>query len=175
MTTSQGWRPSRTLDRCLIALLVASVVFAAGLLRAQEGEVEDMYGQALAAMSQGEPRQAITILGKAIARAPQRADLFLLRSRAYDASGNYAAALKDSSTAIDLAPQEAEGYLSRARVHVSMNREQLALADATRAIELAPNEPDGYYVRADIYDSMGRKAEAQADEQRADQLADSAP
>lgn len=170
MKTSQGWRPGRALDRSLIALLVASVVFAVGMLQAQDDEVEDMFGQAMMAMSKGEPREAINILGKAIARAPQRTDLYLLRSRAYDASGNYAAALKDATRVIELAPQDAEGYLSRARVHVSMNRSQLALADASKAIELAPDEPDGYYARADIYNELGRKAEADADEKRADAL-----
>ena len=121
-------------------------------------------------ISKGKPEEAVSILRRAIDLDPNRADLYMLRSRARDSSGKFDAALEDASKFVELEPNEPLGYLNRARIYLSLEKEDKALEDANKAIELAPNESDGYYRRADIYNQMGKEAEAKADEAKAEQL-----
>jgi tetratricopeptide (TPR) repeat protein len=155
-----------------VALLVAAAG-ALGTAAAAESNgkaVDDLARQAQMAMSKGKPEDAIPLLRKAIDMAPERADLYMLRSRARDGSGKFDAALDDATKYIELEPKDAYGYLNRARIYLSLEKPESALQDANKAIELEPNEPDGYYRRADVYMDLGKDAEAKADEAKADEL-----
>lgn len=154
-------------------LLTAGWLLAAPLaLQAQDNKaVDDLMREAQSAMQKGQPRDAENTLRKALELAPDRAELYMLRSRARDSSGKFDAALEDANKYIAMQPSDAYGYLNRSRIYVSIDKPEAALADANKAIELDPKEPDGYYRRSDIYLEMGKQAEAKADEAKADQLA----
>lgn len=158
---------------------IAASLVAAGLLllgaslslQAQDTKALDgLVSQAQKAMQKGQPREADTLLRKAIELAPTRSDLYMLRSRARDSSGKFDAALEDANKYIEMEPADAFGYLNRSRIYISLDKPDSALADANKAIELDPKEPDAYYRRSDIYMEMGKTAEAKADEKKADQL-----
>lgn len=159
------------LGRRAAGLLAAAWLLAAPLAQAQD--VDTLMNQAQKAIQKGQPREAETLLRKAIEAAPTRSELYMLRSRARDSSGKFDAALEDANKYIELEPSDSFGYLNRSRIYVSMDKPEMALADATKAIELDPKEPDGYYRRSDIYREMGKDAEAKADEAKADQLSKS--
>lgn len=152
--------------------LVWVVTLAPVAAGAQENNkaVDDLLNQAQTAMTKGRPEEAISSLRRAIDLAPDRAELYMWRSRARDSSGKFEAALDDASKYIELEPNDALGYLNRARVYLSMDKKTQALDDANKAISLAPEEPDGYYRRAGIYGEMGKDVEAKADEEKADEL-----
>lgn len=160
------------LGRMAAGLLAVAWLCATPLAsQAQDDKaVEDMMAQAQKALQKGQPREAETLLRKAIEAAPTRSELYMLRSRARDSSGKFDGALEDANKYIELEPSDAFGYLNRSRIYISMDKPESALADASKAIELEPNEPDGYYRRSDIYREMGKKAEAKADETKAEQL-----
>ena len=153
--------------------LLAAVWLLAAPMASQAQDVDALMGQAQKAIQKGQPREAETLLRKAIEAAPTRAELYMLRSRARDSSGKFDGALEDANKYIELEPSDAYGYLNRSRIYISMDKPESALADATKAIELDPKEPDGYYRRSDIYREMGKDAEAKADEAKADQLSKS--
>ena len=162
--------------KCIAAgLLAAAWLLAAPLAsQAQDSKaVDDLMAQAQKAIQKGQPRDAESLLRKAIEADPSRAELYMLRSRARDSSGKFDAALEDANKYIQLEPKDAFGYLNRSRIYVSMEKPESALSDATKAIELEPNEPDGYYRRSDIYKEMGKDAEAKVDEAKADKLSKS--
>jgi tetratricopeptide (TPR) repeat protein len=161
-----------TVDRFFrhFAVAILASLLAAGSVQADDKEIEDMVAQAHKAMTSGKPEAAVTILRKAIDQAPTRADLYLMRSRAYDSSGKLNAALDDANKYVELEPSDAYGYLNRARVYMSMEKNQAALDDATKAIALAPQEPDAYFRRADIHLDMGHDALSKADEAKAEEL-----
>jgi tetratricopeptide (TPR) repeat protein len=161
-------------DRCVFRSVLLSVFLAFSFASppgfANDKAVDNLIAQAHKAMTTGKLKEAVSLLNKAVDLEPTRAELYVMRSRAFDSSGNMDAALKDANKYIELAPSDAFGYLNRARVYMSLEKSQLALADASKAIELDPNEPDGYYRRADIYSEMGKAAEAKADEAKAEEL-----
>jgi tetratricopeptide (TPR) repeat protein len=165
-------------DRCInrlprvIGLVVT--ILTIGLMslpaNADDKVVDDMVAQAHKAMMSGRPADAVSILRKAIELEPARAELYIMRSRAYDSAGKMTAALEDANKSIELAPNDAYGYLNRARIYMSMEKNESALEDTNKAIALAPDEPDGYFRRADIYNDMGKDDLAKADEAKADEL-----
>jgi tetratricopeptide (TPR) repeat protein len=158
--------------RMAAGLFAAAWLLAAPLAsHAQDTKaVDDLMNQAQKAIQKGQPRDAESLLRKAIEAAPTRSELYMLRSRARDSMGKFDAALDDANKYIELEPSDSFGYLNRSRIQVSLDKPELGLADATKAIELAPNDPDGYYRRSDIYREMGKTAEAKADEAKADKL-----
>lgn len=159
------------LRRVAVGLLAAGWLIC-GAVQAQDSKaVDDLVRQAQSQLQKGQPRDAENTLRKAIEMAPNRGELYMLRSRARDSSGKFDAALDDANKYIELDPNDAYAYLNRSRIYISMDKTEAALADANKAIELDPKEPDGYYRRSDIYNEMGKKAEAKADEAKAEQLA----
>ncbi len=162
------------MGRVAAGLLTAAWLLATPMAsQAQDKEVDAWVSQAQKAMQKGQPREAESLLRKAIEAAPTRAELYMLRSRARDSSGKFDGALEDANKYIELEPSDAYGYLNRSRIYVSMDKPESALADANKAIELDPKEPDGYYRRSDIYREMNKDAEAKADEAKADKLSKS--
>ena len=166
---SSALRAFRTFAAALLIAGVGALATAAAA-ESDAKAVDDLARQAQMAMSKGKPEEAIPLLRKAINLAPDRADLYMLRSRARDGSGKFEDALEDASKYIELEPKDEYGYLNRARIYLSLDKPESALADANKAIEIAPNESDGYYRRADVYTEMGKDAEAKADEKKADEL-----
>jgi tetratricopeptide (TPR) repeat protein len=159
------------LRRVAVGLLAAGCLMV-GAAQAQDTKaVDDLIRQAQSQLQKGQPRDAENTLRKAIEMAPNRGELYMLRSRARDSSGKFEAALEDANKYVELEPNDAYAYLNRSRIYISQDKPELALADANKAIELDPKEPDAYYRRSDIYSEMGKKAEAKADEDKAEQLA----
>jgi len=163
---------SSHLYRWLLAAVVSGIfTLASPLVSAQAGkDVDDLVSQAQSAMQKGRPADAVNLLRRAIDAAPDRADLYMMRSRARGASGKFEAAIDDASKYIELEPDDPAGYINRARIYSSEEKHKEALEDANKAIAMAPDQPDGYYRRADIYNDMGKTAEAKADEAMAQKL-----
>ena len=157
------------LKRIAAGLLAAAWLLAAPLAaQAQDTKaVDDLMSQAQKAMQKGQPRDAESLLRKAIEAAPTRAELYMLRSRARTLQASTKRRWTTPTNTSSWQPNDAFGYLNRSRIYISMEKPETALADATKAIELDPKEPDGYYRRSDIYRDMGKDAEAKADEAKA--------
>src|SRR5262245_46563686 len=113
---------------------LSAVCFATLLSTAAQAQsskaVDDLMTQAQAALSKGKPEEAVSLLRKAIDQAPDRADLYLLRSRARDSSGKFDAALDDASKYVELQPKDAYGYMNRARIYLSLDKKDDAMKDA---------------------------------------------
>ena len=69
-------------------------------------QAEELMHQGQQQMSKGQPRDAIRTLGKAIELDPTRSELYMLRSRARDSSGQFEAAVDDASKYIELEPND---------------------------------------------------------------------
>lgn len=160
--------------------LIAAFVLVSALLLTAPGVIQaaaapnkaadDLTAQAQSAMNKGNADEAAKLFRRALEQAPDRVELYLLRSRALDSSGKLEEAIDAASKYIELQPDDAAGYLNRARIYSSQEKNEEALKDANKAIELSPKEPDGYYRRADIYTDMKKPAEAKADEAMAEKL-----
>jgi len=160
---------SRPVALVAVALLAAFLPFATHA-QANAKSVDSLLNEAQTALSKGRPEEATSLLRRAIDQAPDRAELYLLRSRARDSSGKFDAALDDANKYIELKPDDPVGYLNRLHVYRSLDKKEKALEDANKAIALAPNDPDGYFRRSDLYSDMSKDAEAKADEAKADAL-----
>lgn len=158
----------RIVSRAMLLLAFACASMAQA--DSNDKAVDDLVRQAAQAQMKGRPEDAVSLLRKALDLAPQREELYLLRSRARDSAGKFDGALEDANKYIELEPNDPYGYLNRARVYLSMEKKQAALDDANKAIQIAPNEPDAYYRRSDIYYDLDMEKEAKADEKKAEEL-----
>lgn len=112
----------------------------------------------------GKHSDAISDLNMSEKLAGPRADssIFTLRGNAYQASGDYPAALRDHDRAIEMAPTS-KHYSNRGNTRHFLSRLSEALEDFARAIELEPGFSLAYSNRASVYCTQGRFQEAIAD------------
>lgn len=116
MFASTCRRAGRVLALGLLVAGLAALQPVQVQAQASNKAVDDLMAQAQSAMSKGRPDDAVPLLRKAIEMAPDRPELYMMRSRARDSAGKFDAALEDASKYIELAPNDAYGYLNRARV-----------------------------------------------------------
>jgi len=93
------------LRQVAVGLLAAGWLMC-GAVQAQETKaVDDLVRQAQGQLQKGQPRDAENTLRKAIDMAPTRGELYMLRSRARDASGKFDAALEDATAKGTMTPE----------------------------------------------------------------------
>ena len=125
---------------------------------------------AVSSGSQGNKQKAaagldttIRLLGAAIRRDPDDAQLYLSRARLYVAKRDFDAALRDSTKAVQLTPDDPAGYNVRAVLHTIQGRPKQAVADLSKAIKIDPSDPGVLRLRGHTYRRMGEEAKAEAD------------
>ncbi len=101
----------------------------------------------------GAPEAAVVTLTNALKLAPQDAELFKDRARAYLAMRKWADAGADLDRAIELSPGNAESYLMRGRALLKLKRYDDALKDAEQAMKQAPKNVDAVVLRGDILEA----------------------
>ena len=126
--------------------------------------------QGLIALAQGEPRQALEMIDRAIALDPNDAAYRYNRARALKAQNRLEAALAAFDKALALKPDHAEAWLERGNVLTAMGQDEAAVASFDRAVSLMPAWPDAYANRAAARRSLEQYEAALADYDRAAQL-----
>ena len=103
--------------------------------------------QALHQLRSGQYDEAIATSSKAIHAAPDEAENYLYRGRAYhyrNAMGDHGRAIADYSEAIRRAPKSSDAYYSRALAYRDLGEVKLATADEEQARELDRGLRDVY-------------------------------
>jgi tetratricopeptide (TPR) repeat protein len=117
------------------------------------------------------PASAVEQFSAAIQRAPEQADAYLLRARAWQAQQKWKEALADYDRAVQLAPNN--GSCRMARGHAHQRRHDLAAAqrDYDEAIRLNPLDVESYRLRAGLWIDRGEYNKAIDDYNRAVRIA----
>ena len=108
--------------------------------------------------------QAIADYDKAIQLRANLSTAYNDRGIAYQALGNFDAALRDFTESVGTEPN-ALGYENRAYIHLRRNRFDEAIADATTSIRLNPKRARTYWIRSGAYEEKekGQWTDAVAD------------
>ena len=114
--------------------------------------------------------EAIAVIEKALAAAPNHLSLVDAASRAYVATGRLAEAEKVTSAALAAFDGEGWAHGSHARVLLAKGNAAKAVAELDRAVELSPDDASLYALRGDATRKVGSKDEAKASYEKALQL-----
>jgi len=106
-------------------------------------------------------------LSRALALAPEEADLRIMRAQAEDALHNYKAAEADLSTALGGDADRTDALVERATVRRKMGELDLAQADVSRALAIDPDDADALLERGILRQRLGDSAGARTDWQHA--------
>ena len=109
---------------------------------------------------QGEPAEAVTLLGKALAAAPQSAEIHAHYGLALHSAGRDQEALASLDRALALAPQQAEALNSRGMVLTALRRPADALANLDQAVALEPSYAEAWNNRGIALRDLDRTDEA---------------
>ena len=101
-------------------------------------------------MQQGNTREAIEFINKAIEKNTTNADAFNLRGVAYYELKEYPNALLDFGQAIKLQPGSYRPYFNRALLYTDENKLDSAFADYNKSAELAPDTADVFLNRGQL-------------------------
>jgi tetratricopeptide (TPR) repeat protein len=148
-------------------------------------ELDTLVAQGIAHFEAGRLTEAIAVWSEVIAEAPQQAEAYRWRARAYVQDDDIASAEADLNTVIELEPEDAEAYVERAilfRSHYGITlplgvQEQdgdvylrrpgatldACLADLSRAMTLNPALAAAYLHRGIVYYTSGQWERAVAD------------
>lgn len=115
---------------------------------------------------------AIRAFGRALKRAPRRADLYHERGRLWWSKGAIEEAIADLSRSIELDPKQPSVFQLRSFCHGRRGELALAIADLSRAIELKPSEAAFFTGRGRLHLKTGAYEAAVADFKSALELRD---
>src|SRR5262249_29249329 len=107
----------------------------------------DLVAKARAALGKGQPEEALTLLGKAIALDAKSTQAYLLRAGVYDALKKPADALPDLNKLVELEPKLAEAYDLRGSVQFKLGKFKESLADFDKYLEMKPQDGPGHWRR----------------------------
>lgn len=102
-------------------------------------------------------------MDRAIALAPQEAELYVHRGNLMLRKKDYGAAVDDFSHVVKLQPQSVPALLNRAVANFHRRRPKDVIADATAVIEIRKDIPDAYLLRALGNIMTGEPARARRD------------
>lgn len=121
---------------------------AADVAMPQQPDVLELLGQAQ--LAAGEPRQAISTLGRAIALRPDSANAHLRLAEAYDHAGQPGQADQHRRRAADLAPGLTPEQLAVVSAAMTDGRIDKALAVARALQQRRPQDASGYRIEGDL-------------------------
>lgn len=107
-------------------------------------DADALYADAQARLDAGDIDGALSLLDEAIALAPDNADYYTARGRAYFFADDMTSALVDFSAALEIAPN-AVALNGRGAVHDALGDRAAAVADYEAAMELDPDYPFPFY------------------------------
>jgi len=109
----------------------------------------------------GSQKAAISALSEAISKCNQTvSDYYILRSKAYQATGNLDDALDDLSWAIKLDRDDFNLLMERSIVRNELGYYSDALKDISTYIQYFPDEPSGVFQKGNIYYNQGNYLKA---------------
>lgn len=115
---------------------------------------------------------AIRAFGRALKRAPRRADLYYERGRLWWAKGAMDEAIADLSRSLELDPKQPSAFQLRSFCHERCGEPALAIADLSRAIDLKPSEAAFFTGRGELHLKLEAYEAAVADFKSALELRD---
>ncbi len=128
-----------------------------------DSRADDLKRAGVEALKSDRYNDAITRFSDAIKLAPNDADNWLGRCKAYSYSGDFAPALADCEQAVKLSPQNGESRALRGAVYLRSGNLQAALDDENAALSLDPNNARAYRERGNVYHALKQPAKAMAD------------
>lgn len=117
---------------------------AAGAQSSWQQEVK----QGHLAMTQGNYKQALNLLDRALAENPNAWEAYLKRAQIYAKMGNHAAAIQNYNQVTTLNPRLATVWLDRYTYFMAQNMPQQAEYDLTEGLRLLPANPELNYAYA---------------------------
>ena len=127
-------------------------------------QAEEQITQGMDWARKGDAQRAISSFDEAIKLAPEMAQAYHQRGKAYSILDRREQAIQDFDDAIRLDPQNAQVFFSRGGVSLDVLGEyQRAKSDYDEAIRLDPDDGVAYYNRAIVHTRLGMDREAQAD------------
>ena len=151
----------QTADPRLEVIACETLLSAGGLDDGKLARVHTGHGVGL--LNLGRIDESIAAHNAALALIPDFAIALGNRGSAYNAKGDYAAAIADLDRAISLDPKRAGFYNSRAWALYKRGDFDKALSDADAALKLAPGKSGILDTRAHIQEALGETGLAIAD------------
>jgi tetratricopeptide (TPR) repeat protein len=116
--------------------------------------------RSVAYYQQGNYRQAMEDLNRAIEIHPGFADAYYNRGVVYNNLSNYRQAMEDLNRAIEIHPGFADAYYNRGVSYGGLGNYMRAIEDYGKAIEIRPDYADAYYNRGFTYENLGQHQRA---------------
>ncbi len=139
---------------CLALLcLMASIAGAAAAADPPLGEIQRL-------LDQGQPEQALALLGRSLPRGKKGAQALLLRSTARIMTGDSEAGEADLRDALKLDPRLRQGWLNLGAVEIAAQRYAAALAAFATAEDLDPTDFGNHLNQGAVLLLLGRLDEA---------------
>jgi lipoprotein NlpI len=108
------------------------------------------------AFRQGDRDEAIALAQKAVAAAPNDADMHLAQASLLEAKRDFVNAIKSYDRAVELDPNFAAAYQARGGAHFKLAHIKESIEDFDRAVRLVPNNAAQNWQRALSYYYAGR-------------------
>lgn len=151
---------------CLVSALLALIATAV-LFLPKSGAM--YFARAALKHDEGNDKEAVAILTKAIECNPEIAVAYNNRAWSEAALAQYKSALADANKSIQLDPKAATTYDTRAVVYLLLGDRKRAVADLDKAITLKPDDGAFYYHRAILKQQRNDKT-YRSDAQQAEKL-----
>jgi membrane associated rhomboid family serine protease/Flp pilus assembly protein TadD len=128
---------------------------------------EHEYAEAVTLLKNGQPKQAITYLNRALLMMPENASAHLDRASAFNQIKQYDEALVDATEAIKFDPKNKKGYFLRSLAYHNLGDETQSIDDLNKVLEIEPRTVMALNNRAWSYIQIGRIDDAIADSTKA--------
>jgi lipoprotein NlpI len=132
--------------------------------------VGELLAKARAALSQGQPQEALALANKAIERDPANVRAYVLRGTIHDKLRKFDLAVADYTQVLKLDPKAAEAYDRRGTSHFMLGEIGKSVADFDRFVELRPAEKPGHWRRGIALYYAGRYEDGQKQFQSYEQV-----
>ena len=143
--------------------LAAALADAEAALRIGPGDLETALVRIHTLLDLGRPAEVIEACDEALARRPDRVDLWELRGVARSNRRDFVRAIDDFTRAIALEPGRVSARLQRGWAYLVYDAPKLALADFQAAVERSPDLPEAYAGRGFALALDGEPGAAVAD------------
>lgn len=121
---------------------------------------EVLVARAFFAFADKKPAEALAKVEQALAKAPKRADFWLLKADLLHATKQREPALQAYSHALEIEPDNIAGLRARAQTYLEASNPEKAEVDIKRLLKLAPKDVMGRYFQAFIDFGQSRFTEA---------------